>query len=132
MYLTLEEKYQEAIVNERAKLGNVNIIDEAPLSFSVLRNQTDRLIVLAGAILGLALGVGFAFLGIILTGLLKLLKRLKQKGISVLSWIPSIEELKDLGSSQLEFIVANKPNATASESFKALRTSVIIPNLNPN
>lgn len=123
LYLTLEEKYQEALVNERAKLGNVIIIDKAPLADKPSKPNR-QLIVTAGAILGLALGIGFAFLRNYLDRSVKTPEEIEGKGVSVLSWIPSIEELKDLGSSQLEFIVANKPNATASESFKALRTRV--------
>ena len=123
LYLTLEEKYQEALVNERAKLGNVIIIDKAQLADKPSKPNR-QLIVTAGAILGLALGVGFAFLRDYLDRSVKTPEEIEGKGVSVLSWIPSIEELKDLGSSQLEFIVANKPNATASESFKALRTRV--------
>lgn len=123
LYLTLEEKYQEALVNERAKLGNVIIIDKAQLADKPSKPNR-QLIVTAGAILGLALGVGFAFLRNYLDRSVKTPEEIEGKGVSVLSWIPSIEELKDLGSSQLEFIVANKPNATASESFKALRTRV--------
>jgi len=124
LFLTLEEKYQEALVNERAKLGNVNIIDEALISPKPSKPNR-QLIVSVGAIFGLALGIGFAFLRNYLDRTIKSPEDIEAKGIPVLTWIPSIEELKELGSSQLEFIVANKPNSSASESFKALRTRVM-------
>lgn len=124
LYLTLEEKYQEALINERAQLGNANIIDAALLPMSPAKPNR-QFIVTIGSILGLALGIGFAFLRNYLDRSIKNPEEIESKGISVLAWIPSIVELKELGSSQLEFIVANKPNATASESFKALRTRVM-------
>ncbi|MDD5360611.1 MAG: polysaccharide biosynthesis tyrosine autokinase [Ignavibacteria bacterium] len=124
LYLTLEEKYQEAIVNERAQLGNVSIVDHALLSTRPSKPNR-QLIVAIGAMLGLSLGIAFAFLRNYLDRSIKTPEEIELKGISVLSWVPSIEELKEVGSSQIEFIVANKPNASASESFKALRTRVM-------
>jgi capsular exopolysaccharide synthesis family protein len=124
LYLTLEEKYQEALINERAQLGNVNIIDFALLPLRPSKPNR-QLIIIIGSILGIALGIGFAFLRNYLDRSIKNPDEIENKGVPVLSWVPSIEELKELGSSQLEFIVANKPNATASESFKALRTRVM-------
>ncbi len=124
LFLALEEKYQEAMVNERAQLGNVNIIDRALLPLKPAK--PNRILILSiGSIIGLILGIGFAFIRNYLDRSIKNPEEIENKGISVLAWIPSIEELKELGSSQLEFIVANKPNATASESFKALRTRIL-------
>jgi tyrosine-protein kinase Etk/Wzc len=124
LFLALEEKYQEALVNERAQLGNVNIVDKALLP--VKPSKPNRsLIISIGSILGLVLGIGFAFLRNYLDRSIKNPEDIEGKGVSVLTWVPSIEELKELGSSRLEFIVANRPNATASESFKALRTRVL-------
>ena len=124
LFLTLEEKYQEALVNERAQLGNVNVIDAALLPITPAKPNR-QLIVIVGGILGLGLGIGFAFLKNYLDRSIKTPEEIEKMGISVLTWVPSIEELKELGSSQLEFIIANKPNSTASESFKALRTRVM-------
>jgi tyrosine-protein kinase Etk/Wzc len=128
LFLALEEKYQESLVNESSQLGSVIIIDKAQISTGPSKPNR-RLMVLAGCFLGLALGIGFASLRSFLDKSIKTPEDIENKGIPVLAWIPAIEELKELGSSQLEFITANNPKAAASESFKALRTRVLFAKL---
>jgi tyrosine-protein kinase Etk/Wzc len=123
LYLILEEKYQEAVINERSQLGNVSIIDSAVIPASPSKPNRP-MIILAGLIIGLALGVGFSFVRNYLDRTIKNPEEIESKGISVLSWIPTIEELKNLTVPKLSFIVAMKSSTAASESFKALRTRI--------
>ncbi|MBK6537739.1 MAG: polysaccharide biosynthesis tyrosine autokinase [Ignavibacteria bacterium] len=119
LYLILEEKYQEAKINERIKLGTILVI--APSVLASKPSKPNRpLIVFLGVMLGLATSLGFAFARNYFDHTVKSPDEIENKGISVLSWIPAIDELK--GGGQSEFIVANKPKSPASEAFKALRT----------
>jgi len=119
LYLILEEKYQEAKINERIKLGTVLII--APGVLATKPSKPNRmLIVFMGTVLGLAVSIGFAFARNYFDHTVKSPDEIENRGISVLSWIPTIDELR--GGGQSEFIVANKPKSPPSEAFKALRT----------
>ncbi len=121
LYLILEEKYQEAKINERIKLGTVLVI--APGILASKPSKPNRmLIIFMGVLLGLAMSVGFAFARNYFDHTVKSPDEIENKGFSVLSWIPAIDDLK--GGPGSEFIVANKPKSPPSEAFKALRTRV--------
>ena len=119
LYLILEEKYQEAKINERIKLGTILVI--APGIIASKPSKPNRtLIVFLGVLIGLASSIGFAFARNYFDHTVKSPDEIENKGITVLSWIPKIEELKGGGKS--EFIVMNKPKSPSSEAFRALRT----------
>lgn len=123
LYTTLEQKYQEATINERARVGNASILD-----LGLDNNQPvapDRpKIILFGVLIGLGLGLAFAFIRNYLDKSIKSPEELESKGASVLSWIPRIEAMGKNGQSTPEFIVGNKSNSAVSEAFKALRTRI--------
>lgn len=122
LYLILEEKYQEAKINERIKMGTVLVI--APGVIATKPSKPNRmLIIFMGTLFGIALSIAFAFARNYFDHTVKSPDEIESRGISVLSWIPTIDELKN-GSSQSEFIVANKPKSPPSEAFKALRTRI--------
>lgn len=124
-YTTLEEKYQEATINERARVGNAEILDLGSDNNGPVAPDRPK-IILNGILIGLGLGLAFAFIRNFLDKSIKSPEELESKGASVLSWIPKIESISTgkNGHSTPEFIVGNKSNSAASEAFKALRTRI--------
>lgn len=124
LYLILEEKYQEASINERARLGNALILDPGSENFGHVKPNR-KMIVIIGSLIGLGLGFVYAFGRNYLDKSIKTPEELEKKGISILSWIPTIESLKDSSlSPKMNFIVTSQSKDSTSESFKALRTRI--------
>ncbi len=123
LYTMLEQKFQEATINERARVGNASILDLGlDNNFPVAPDRPK--IILLGVLVGLVLGLGFAFVRNYLDKSIKSPDELESRGASVLSWIPKIETISKNGTATPEFIVGNKSNSAASEAFKALRTRI--------
>lgn len=123
LYLILEEKYQEATINERARLANAVLLDPGVEDFGPVKPKKN-IILLSGLFIGLALGLGFAFTRNFLDKTIKTPDQIENRGMSVLSWIPNIEGMTDKSITGSEFMVALKPKSPIAESFKALRTRV--------
>ncbi len=122
LYNTIEEKYQEAIINEQSAPGNVLIIDEGLIAKEPSRPNR-ILIVIIGLVFGMGMGVGFAFIRNYLDNTVKTPEDISNKNLNILAWIPQIEGLES-GTKDFEFIVAKKPDASASEAYRALRTRI--------
>ncbi len=123
LYLILEEKYQEATINERARIANATLLDPGLEDFGPVKPKKN-MILLSGLLVGLGLGLGFAFTRNMLDKTIKTPDQIENRGMSVLSWIPNIEGMTDKSIPGSEFIVALKPKSPIAESFKALRTRV--------
>jgi len=123
LYLILEEKYQEATINERARIANAVLLDPGIEDFGPVKPKKN-IILLSGLIIGLSLGLGFAFTRNFLDKTIKTPDQIENRGMSVLSWFPNIEGMTDKSVVGSEFMVALKPKSPIAESFKALRTRV--------
>ncbi|MCX7797371.1 MAG: polysaccharide biosynthesis tyrosine autokinase [Melioribacter sp.] len=122
LYLQIEEKYQEAIINEQSVPGNVLIVD--PGLVPIKPSKPNRpLIIMVGLFLGIGFGIAFAFIRNHFDNTVKTPEDLQNRNINILSWIPRIEGLNN-SNKELEFIVAKKPDASASEAYKVLRTRI--------
>lgn len=125
LYVLVEEKYQEALINEQSQPGNVLIVDDAREPDSPSKPNR-MLIILVGFVLGSGLAVGFVFAKNYFDDTIKSPEDIEKKNINVLTWIPEIEGIFENGlkRSEYEFIVALRPDSIPSEAFRALRTRV--------
>lgn len=92
LYVTLVEKLQEARIAEQSELGYVDIIDAAIVPDEPVRPRI-KLNLLLGAILGMMLGVGLAFVRNAFDNKLRTPEELRKAGISVLSVIPTMDRM---------------------------------------
>lgn len=123
LYLLVEQKYQESLINEQSTPGNVVIIDAAKIS-SYPAKPNRVLIILVGVVLGLGIALGYAFLKNYFDNTVKTPEDIERYNTNVLAWIPQIEGSGSTGRNEYEFIVHQKPDSIPSEAFRALRTRV--------
>ncbi len=132
LYTLLEEKYQEALINEQSQPGNVLIIDNARRPNKPSKPNR-MLIILIGFVMGFGLAFGYVFIKNYFDNTVKTPEDIQNRNINVLTWIPPIEWLNQTnGHKESEFIISDRPDSIPSESFRALRTRVQFSRLGDN
>ncbi len=149
IYSMLMEKYEDAKIAEKSKIGNVRIIEEANIPDRPIK-PNKKMNYLIGLVLGLGLGFGAALLIHSLDTKLRTFDDVKQNvTMKVLGTIPFIHvfdadietiekqlnaekdpqikgKIKDhLQYVQSRLISSYAPKASASEAFRTLRTSIV-------
>lgn len=121
LYTLIEQRFQEAVINEQSQPGNVVVIEVARVMTSPAKpNRT--LIVIIGIVLGLVVSISYVFVRDYFDKTVKTPDQLTKLGFNVLSWIPRIEGIDATNGSSNEFIVFSKPDSIPAEAFRALRT----------
>ncbi len=121
LYLLVQEKYQEAIVNEQSVPANVIILDKAREA-RLPSKPNRRNIVLIGLLLGMIISGGFVFVRNFFDNTVKTPEDIQKLRQNVLAWIPRIEFPTEENRAKYEFITLAKPSSSISEAFRALRT----------
>lgn len=129
LYLLVEEKYQEALINEQSQPGNVLIVDYARIP-STPAKPFRLLIILVGLFLGCSIASGFVFLKNYFDNTVKTPEDILSRNINVLAWIPQIQANGTLDKNEFEFIVSKTPDSIPSEAFRALRTRIQFSKIN--
>ena len=129
LYLLVEQRYQEALINEQSQPGNVVIIDAARKPTHPAKPNR-LLIILVGLVFGAGLAIGYVFIKNYFDDTVKTPDDIESKNINVLAWIPKIEGLGLSDSKEFQFIVAKRPDSVPSEAFRALRTRILFSRVN--
>ena len=122
LYILLEEKYQEALINEQSTTGNVLVLNYARIPKEPAKPNR-KLIILIGLVLGLGLAFGYALIVNYFDKRVKSPEDIENRNINLIGWVPSVDNIKALSKNGTELIVASA-DSVASEAFKALRTRI--------
>ncbi len=123
LYTLVEERFQEAVINEQSQPGNVLIIDNARMPDSPAKPNR-LLIVMVGLVIGFGLAFGFVFIKNYFDNTVKTPEDIQKQNINVLAWIPQVEGLGLNIKSKFDFVVSTRPDSIPSEAFRSLRTRV--------
>ena len=128
LYLLVEQRYQEAIINEQSQPGNVLIIDDARIPLKPAKPNR-KLIVIIGLLLGAGLAAGYVFVKNYFDDTVKSPDDIEKRKINVLAWIPPFESIM-AGDHSVQFVVDKLPDSIPSEAFRALRTRIQFSRIN--
>ena len=125
IYDLLIKRFRETSLTEEMRTGNIRIIDRAEIPKAPVKPKKRQNILLA-AILGLALGVGMAFLLEYLDNTIKLPEEIRRHlDIPFLGLVPAIDFDPARAGLNGELISIHSPRSTASESFRGIRTGIL-------
>lgn len=122
LYMLLEEKYQEALINEQATSGSVLILNAARIPEGPSAPSRLRILII-GLSLGLGLGLAYSIVRNLFDKSIKSPDDLDDFNIETLTWIPEIENI-DKNDKSSELVVLNSKESVASDAFKSLRTII--------
>ncbi|PID59011.1 MAG: hypothetical protein CR986_07350 [Ignavibacteriae bacterium] len=124
LYSLLEEKYQEALINEQSTTGSVLIMNYARVP-KVPAKPNRKLIILIGLVLGLGLAFGYALIMNYFDKAIKSPEDIEERNINLIGWVPKVVSIDSENRQRGEgFIISNKADSVASEAFKAIRTRI--------
>ncbi|MBI5647058.1 MAG: polysaccharide biosynthesis tyrosine autokinase [Ignavibacteriae bacterium] len=119
---TLDQKFQESVINEQTTMGNVDIVDRASVPNKPVKPNRP-LNMLIGALVALALGLGVAILVRYLDNTIRNPEDVEKLGIPVLTFIPSFGSSDKLERHE-SLVAFTAPQSPPSEAYRTMRTSI--------
>ena len=123
LFILVNEKYQEAIINELSQPGNVFIIGEGKIP-DAPEKPNRKLILIFGFILGPILAFCYILIRDYFDNTIKTPDEIEKTGISLLSWIPQLNNKINNIDGKNEFISLYDIESPINESFKTIKTRI--------
>ncbi|MCR4438391.1 MAG: polysaccharide biosynthesis tyrosine autokinase [candidate division KSB1 bacterium] len=138
LYVMLQEKYQESRITEVGQLGNVTVIDRAEVPLAPVKPKK-QLNLMLGAIIGLMLGLGFAFVMEYMDTSVRSIEDVEALGLNLMGTIPVIRATQRDGRPEegpgqrlddetrlieARLVTHLRPKSPVAESYRSLRTSI--------
>ncbi len=135
LYSQLKEKYQETQIQESGKVEEVTIVKPAVTPDQPFNVPSKIMIVLTGIVMGLIIGVVFAFLGEVFDTSMGTIEDVEELlNVPVLGVIPQLDsetkgKKRSEGDGQADerahdLVTHYEPKSMGAEAFRALRTNL--------
>ena len=118
LYILVQEKYQEALVNEQAVPANVLILDPARKALYPFAPNRP-MIIIVGLLVGAALSIGVILARHFMSGSVITPEDIQKIGLKVVAWIPKIGFIGGKNEVKKEFVVFSNPSSNNAEAFRA-------------
>ncbi|HSW54530.1 MAG TPA: polysaccharide biosynthesis tyrosine autokinase [Ignavibacteriaceae bacterium] len=123
LFLLINERYQEAVINELSQSGNVYVLDPAGIPGGPAKPNR-KLIIIFGLFLGLAVGFGLILIRDYFDDTIKSPEDIEKKNISFLSWVPHFKTNSRSQDYNQDLAALYEQDSPITESFKAIRARI--------
>jgi capsular exopolysaccharide synthesis family protein len=123
LYGLLDEKYQEAMINEQTTMGNVDIVDRAKVPGRPVKPNRPMNMIL-GILVGLGLGFGVAILLRYMDTTIRSPEDVEKLGMPVLSFIPTFGSTDHKLDRNQTLVTLSAPQSPPSEGYRTMRTAI--------
>lgn len=120
IYMMLLEKAEEASITEASEIGNILVLDPAPLNLSPLKGVKVRRIIFY-LFIGISLGIVFAILADYLDISVK-----SEEEVNFILKVPLYGLIPRVQNNSKEDIISEHKKSLISEPFRTLRTNIVL------
>jgi tyrosine-protein kinase Etk/Wzc len=131
LYTLIEQKYQQAILNENSQPGNVIIIGEGRVP-SYPEKPSRLKIMLIGLVAGLGIAFGYVLIKSYFDNTIKSPDDIEGRDIKLLAWIPQFKKIDNNNSATNKVIMLEEHQSSAREAFKVIRARLQMKSLYNN